>query len=60
MAIAQNIGGNGDQAVVEWQWRDTEDTTGVRHRADDAMVIDFKDGSIVRWREYIDTRVLKT
>ena len=45
---------DGDQAVVEWQWQDTDDATGVRHRADDAIVIDFNDGLIARWREYID------
>jgi uncharacterized protein (TIGR02246 family) len=44
------------QAVVEWQWEDTENSTGKRNRADDAIVVDFADGKIKRWREYIDTR----
>jgi uncharacterized protein (TIGR02246 family) len=46
----------GDQAVVEWQWRDTQSGTGRRQQADDAIVIDFKDGEISRWREYIDAK----
>jgi len=47
---------DGDQAVVEWYWEDTKNATGVRNRADDAIVVDFKDGRISRWREYIDTK----
>jgi uncharacterized protein (TIGR02246 family) len=43
------------QAIVEWQWEDTENGTGKRTRADDVIVIDFVDGKIKRWREYIDT-----
>ncbi|MGH2593364.1 MAG: nuclear transport factor 2 family protein, partial [Anaerolineae bacterium] len=34
---------DGDQAVVEWYWEDTKNATGVRNRADDAIVVDFKD-----------------
>lgn len=44
------------QAVVEWYYEDTEKATGHRNKADDAIVIDFKDGRISRWREYFDTR----
>lgn len=47
------------QAVVEWQWQDTEITTGKRTQADDAIVIDFADGYIKRWREYIDSQTPK-
>ena len=47
---------DGDQAVVEWYWEDTKNETGARSRADDAIVVDFIDGQIVRWREYIDTK----
>ena len=47
---------DGDQAVVEWYWEDTKNATGVRNRAEDAIVVDFKDGRISRWREYIDTK----
>lgn len=44
----------GNSAVVEWYWEDTENKTGQRSRAEDAIVVDFKDGRIERWREYID------
>jgi len=47
---------DGNQAVVEWLWEDTEDETGIRHRAEDAIVVDFVDGRISRWREYIDAQ----
>ncbi|MBV8882609.1 MAG: nuclear transport factor 2 family protein [Chroococcidiopsidaceae cyanobacterium CP_BM_RX_35] len=46
----------GNQAVVEWHYEDTEKATGVRNKADDAIVIDFKDGLIDRWREYFDNK----
>jgi uncharacterized protein (TIGR02246 family) len=45
---------DGCQAVVEWQWEDTRTATGARHIANDAIVVDFRNGKIVRWREYID------
>ncbi|HEY4689325.1 MAG TPA: SgcJ/EcaC family oxidoreductase [Anaerolineae bacterium] len=47
---------DGDQAAVEWYWEDTKNETGARNRADDAIVVDFRDGRISRWREYIDTK----
>ncbi len=46
---------DGNQALVEWYWEDREKATGVRNQADDAIVIDFENGQIVRWREYIDS-----
>lgn len=46
----------GDQALVEWDWEDTEKATGQKNIANDAIVIDFVDGKIKRWREYIDTQ----
>jgi len=46
----------GDQAVVEWYWEDTKNESGIRSKADDAIVVDFKHGRISRWREYIDTK----
>ncbi len=46
----------GDAAVVEWHWQDIEIETGIHHAADDAIVVDFYDGQIIRWREYIDTK----
>lgn len=45
-----------DSAVVEWHYEDTEQATGRRNKADDAIVVDFKDGRIERWREYFDTQ----
>jgi uncharacterized protein (TIGR02246 family) len=47
---------DGDQCVIEWYWEDTKTETGARNRAYDAIVVDFKDGLITRWREYIDTK----
>jgi uncharacterized protein (TIGR02246 family) len=47
---------DGDQAVIEWFWRCTVDATGALDIADDAIVVDFKEGLITRWREYIDTK----
>lgn len=52
----QRILVDGEQAVVEWTWEDTDRKTGQRNRADDAIVVDFKDGLIRRWREYIDSK----
>lgn len=45
-----------DRAMVEWHWEDTEIATGYRHRADDAIAIDFQGRRISRWREYIDAK----
>jgi uncharacterized protein (TIGR02246 family) len=44
----------GNQVVVEWHWEDTETATGKRMVADDAIVVDFEDSKVKRWREYID------
>jgi uncharacterized protein (TIGR02246 family) len=44
------------QAVVEWRWEETEPHTGKKTQADDAIVIDFSDDHIKRWREYIDSQ----
>lgn len=46
----------GSQAVVEWYYEDTEKASGNRNKADDVIVVDFKEGRISRWREYIDTK----
>ena len=48
-----------NQAVVEWYYEDTEKATGFRNKADDVIVVDFKDGRISRWREYFDTETPK-
>ena len=42
----------GEQAAVEWRWRDRNLATGRQHCADNAIIIDFKSGLITRWREY--------
>ncbi|MEH2258416.1 MAG: nuclear transport factor 2 family protein [Nostoc sp.] len=44
------------QAAVEWYYEDTEKATGLRNKADDVIVVDFKDSQISRWREYFDTQ----
>jgi uncharacterized protein (TIGR02246 family) len=45
---------DGNQAVVEWHWQETEKATGKKGNAMDAIVVDFQNGRIRRWREYID------
>ncbi len=50
---------DGDRAVVEWYYEDTENTTGRRNKADDVIVINFQAGRISRWREYFDTETPK-
>jgi len=45
-----------NQASVEWYYEDTEKATGRRNKADDVIIVDFKDGMISRWREYFDTK----
>ena len=50
----QRIIVEGNQAVVEWNWSDKEKATGKCNQAEDAIVIDFREGKICRWREYID------
>ncbi|MCX7593470.1 MAG: nuclear transport factor 2 family protein [Fischerella sp.] len=45
----------GDRAVVEWRYEETERATNRHTSTDDAIVIDFQDGQISRWREYFDT-----
>ncbi len=44
---------DGNQAVVEWRWQDT-DAAGKQTVAEDAIVVDFVGTQISRWREYID------
>lgn len=45
-----------NQAAIEWSYEDTEKTTGHRNKADDVIIVDFKDDRISRWREYFDTQ----
>ncbi|MBF2021815.1 MAG: SgcJ/EcaC family oxidoreductase [Hydrococcus sp. C42_A2020_068] len=44
----------GDRAAVEWYWEE-KNQEGRLNRADDAILVDFQAGQIVRFREYIDT-----
>ena len=45
----------GDTAAVEWHWRHVNRQTGEATRAEDAIVLQVAGGTIVYWREYIDT-----
>ena len=45
-----------NQAALEWYYEDTENATGLRNQAEDAIVVDFKDNRIWRWREYFDVK----
>ncbi|MBF1990919.1 MAG: nuclear transport factor 2 family protein [Fischerella thermalis M48_A2018_028] len=47
---------SGEQAVIEWRYQETEKATNHRKTTDDAIVVDFRDGRIRRWREYFDTK----
>jgi ketosteroid isomerase-like protein len=49
----------GNCAVVEWYWEDVETKTGHQTQAEDAIAIDFEQGLIRRWREYIDAKTPK-
>jgi uncharacterized protein (TIGR02246 family) len=44
-----------EKAAVEWIWQDVEKLTNKSSQADDVIMVDFRDGKICRWREYIDT-----
>ncbi|PSN18201.1 DUF4440 domain-containing protein [filamentous cyanobacterium CCP5] len=50
----RNLVVQGNRAMVEWSWVDTEIKTGQVSLADDAIALDFQGQSIQRWREYID------
>jgi uncharacterized protein (TIGR02246 family) len=45
-----------NQASVEWDYEDTEKATNLRNKANDVIIVDFKDGQISRWREYFDSK----
>lgn len=46
-----------NQVAVEWDWSETSKPTGQKTgQAQDAILIDFEEGRICRWREYIDTK----
>lgn len=42
-------------AVVEWRW-ESQTVDGEKTVADDAIVVEFQDHLITRWREYIDSQ----
>ena len=46
----------GNQAAVEWDYEDTEKATNIHNKADDVIIVDFKNGRISQWREYFDTK----
>jgi uncharacterized protein (TIGR02246 family) len=43
-----------NKAAIEWRWEDVNIITGERSQASDAIMVDFINGRIQRWREYID------
>ncbi len=53
--VIRNIVIQDERAMLEWYWEDIETATGKISKAEDAIAIDFQDGQIQRWREYIDT-----
>ena len=46
----------GDRGTVEWTWRDINKTTKEEAYAEDAIILELRDGKIVYWREYIDKK----
>jgi uncharacterized protein (TIGR02246 family) len=46
----------GDQGAAEWRWTETRRATNTQHSADDAVIFELRDGKIIYWREYFDTR----
>ncbi|MEO0801667.1 MAG: nuclear transport factor 2 family protein [Cyanobacteria bacterium J06642_2] len=44
----------GNFAFAEWVWNDTDKASGETSQFDEAVVVDFEDGKVKRWREYID------
>jgi uncharacterized protein (TIGR02246 family) len=45
---------DGNAAVVQWDWQETNRATGERSHAEDAIVIDLRGDRICRWHEYIN------
>jgi uncharacterized protein (TIGR02246 family) len=48
-----------DCAAVEYRWEDTQNESGERYVADDAVWVDFAGDRIARWREYWDNETPK-
>ena len=47
----------GDRGAVEWTWQDENKTTKEKSYAEDAIILELRDGKIIYWREYIDKTV---
>ena len=47
----------GDRGAVEWTWQDENKTTKRQSYAEDAIILELRDGKIIYWREYIDQNV---
>ncbi len=45
---------DGERIAIEWTYASTRRRDGARSSADDAIIVDLRDGLIVRWREYFD------
>jgi uncharacterized protein (TIGR02246 family) len=44
---------DGDVAVIEWSQENTEKMTGICQQTEDSIIVDFRNGQISRWREYL-------
>ncbi len=44
---------NGNEAAVEWTWRE-KNKVGEISQAEDVIIFELKDGKIKYWREYIE------
>jgi len=47
--------GDRSRLALEWEWHVTRRSDGARSTTLDAIVVDLRDGRIVRWAEYFDT-----
>jgi uncharacterized protein (TIGR02246 family) len=47
---------DGDHGAVEWRWTEVRRADGQSYSADDAIIFTLKNGKIIYWREYFDTR----
>lgn len=46
---------DGRRLALEWEWHVTRRNDGATSTTLDAIVVDLRDGRIVRWAEYFDT-----
>lgn len=47
--------GDGRHLALEWEWHVTRRSDGASSTTLDAIVVELRDGRIVRWAEYFDT-----